>query len=75
MLFCPSSIQDTKTLIIINSTTIYSIQMLADDKIEQFWMPSAVTDVSKAMLLNPKLKELGDAPYISAFTATLTFIN
>ena len=40
MLFCPSSVQDTKTLIIIiNRTIIYDIQMLADGRIGQFWMP------------------------------------
>ena len=73
-MFFPSSVQDTKALIIIiNSTIIYSIQMLADARIKQFWMPRccAVTDVSRNMLLNPNLKELGGAPDICSFIATL----
>ena len=37
MLFCPSSMEDTKALIIIiNRTSIYSMQMLTDGRIVQF---------------------------------------
>ena len=67
MLRCPSSTQDTKALIIIiNCTTILSIKMLANGRIEPFSMPGycVVMDVSGDMLLNSNLKVLGGTPYI-----------
>ena len=77
MLFCPGSVQIAKALVvIINSPTIYSIQMLTDGRIEQFWMLGccAVTIVLGNMF-NSNLKTLEIVPHIGGITATLKFIN